>query len=91
MSKEIGLSKPILQHPATLRNGCQHIVALEKVASSCHWTHRQSVAVARPDTTLIPPRTQYGAILSKREQKKSLIYAGFASSCKPLQRLMDHS
>src|SRR5215213_3532110 len=33
-SKEIGLSKPILQHPATPRNRGRRIVAQEKVAGS---------------------------------------------------------
>jgi hypothetical protein len=32
ISKEIGLDKPVLQHPATPRNRCRRIVFLEKVA-----------------------------------------------------------
>ena len=43
------------------------------------------------DTTLTPPRTQYGATLGKAEQRNGPRYAGFATSCKPLKRLSDHS
>jgi hypothetical protein len=48
--------------------------------------------VARPpDTMLTPPRTQYGAICSKPEQRKPLRNAEIASLCKLLQRVNYHS
>ena len=43
------------------------------------------------DTTLTPLRTQYGATQGKAEKRKPLIYAQFASPCKPLQRTNYHS
>jgi len=43
------------------------------------------------DTTLTPPGTQYRATQGEAGKRNRLRYAGFATSCKPLQRLMDHS
>ena len=43
------------------------------------------------DTTLIPPRTQYGAKPCKAEKRNRLRYADFASPCNPLQHLNYHS
>jgi hypothetical protein len=43
------------------------------------------------DTTLIPPRAQYGGTHGNPEQRKLPKYAVFATSCKPLQCLSDHS
>jgi hypothetical protein len=54
-------------------------------------TSESSTPYLHTDTTLTPPRTQYGAMRGKAEQGKWLRYAGFAIPCTPLQRLIDHS
>src|SRR5687768_6922673 len=46
---------------------------------------------AQTDTTLIPPRTQYGATRSKAGKGNPSKYAAFATPCKPQQHLSDHS
>jgi hypothetical protein len=43
------------------------------------------------DTTLTPPRMQYGASACQRGRRNRLRYAGFATLSKCLQRLMHHS
>jgi hypothetical protein len=84
------IDKPILQHTATPRNRHRRIVA-PKDARACHWPCCRTVAVARPDTTLIPQGTQYGATCSNPENRKSLRYATFAILCTRLQHMSYHS
>ena len=42
-------------------------------------------------TTLTPSGTQYGATPSKAEKGNPSKYAAFASLCKPVQHMTDHS
>ena len=43
------------------------------------------------DPSLTLTRTQYAAVVGNAGNRKPLAYAGFATVCKPLQRLTDHS
>jgi hypothetical protein len=53
--------------------------------------HSPLMGLWSSDTTLIPPRTQYGATHGKQEQGTPLIYAGIAGPSTPLQHVTDHS
>src|SRR5215216_7976851 len=58
-----------------------HLLAGRK-ASARAGHHRRCIGNAgSPDTTLIPPRTQYGEIRSKRGKNRRLRYAGIAIKC----------
>ena len=73
----------------------------DAVVSGCLATKVVSAAHEEPlgkggyekkiDTTLTPPGTHYGATHRNQGQRKPSRYKGFASLCKSLQRLMDHS
>src|SRR5215212_6602726 len=72
-------------------SGWGQLHALVTPRLSRKWDRRCVIYEPEIDTTLIPPGTQYGATLGKVGKRNRPIYAGFATSGRPLQHLNYHS
>jgi hypothetical protein len=68
MSKQIGLSKLILQHRATRGNRCRRIGALEKVAGSIPVGHPPKFRIQQLACWLILSETQEHETLLQRPE-----------------------
>ena len=76
---------------ATIATEEMRVEDLQVTPAKLDVTDRAEGYEGQIDTTLTPAGTQYGATLSNPQQRKSPGNAGFATPCKPLQRLTDHS